>query len=359
MMITIAEAQAKNGWGIVEHLTFGPMNTFKLKPVKYTEIKTSGDIVFKQEYVEEFLKGTTPNSYVYWIYTSPDESISSYLNKYIEVMIAANAYYIENESISILKQKISDYRFYITSMYKEFKETLEKEIGKQRAEILETNQITVDMTKKILEPNEGPKTIWVEPVVSPFPGMNPDMSQFSWLDPHVLKKNKDEKRRALFEKEAKDLHSSVREDGWRYDSSERKNIPLDKDTKKIDCSSYVCNVLYNLGYEDLKGPQKKCWDGTMAEWCNDNLDLAWEGCTCKVSDIENLEPGDIVLMGKQSQAGGTSCEHVQIFSGYDRKGNAVWLSCGSRRNDINLKEGEDIVNKTDEDRAILYVYHVK
>ena len=306
------------------------------------------DIIFNPNYVEEFSNGATVKSYLYWMDTSPDESVSFYLNKYIEVMESAEEYYIENNSIMDLKQQIEDYKLDMFTMCEEFKETVDNEIKIQKTEILEKNEKTINMAKNISSQNQSTNTLFMDPCAS----------QVAWIDPCLPRKTASDKSTPV-QKRAKDIHSSVREGGWKYDSSEIKDIPLDEEAKKIDCSSYVCNVLYEMGYKDLKGPQKKCWDGSMAEWCNKNLDLAWNGCTHKVSDIKNLTPGDIVLLGKESQAGGTKCEHVQIFSGYDNKGNAVWLSCGERRNDINLKEGEDIMNKTDDDRAILYVYHVK
>lgn len=153
---------------------------------------------------------------------------------------------------------------------------------------------------------------------------------------------------------AQQCHAYVRQNGFTYVNG--NSIPITENSPKgIDCSAYVSWALYEYGYTDLGGGQLSCSGGTIVPWCNNNLDLVWQGCTHSVSSITNIQPGDICIMGYDSQQGGTVTKHTQIFAGYDADGTAIWYNCGST-NSIRKEEGIEKYNSTSQ--AILYVYRV-
>ena len=155
---------------------------------------------------------------------------------------------------------------------------------------------------------------------------------------------------------AKQCHAYVREQGFTYGPNA---VPItESSAKRIDCSSYVSWVLYEYGYTDLAGGQLGCSGGTLVPWCNSNLELVWQGFTHSVSDITNLQPGDICVFGYSSQQGGSITTHTQIFAGYDTDGKAIWYNCGSD-DAIARAEGSEKYNSYNYNgQGFLYAYRV-
>lgn len=154
---------------------------------------------------------------------------------------------------------------------------------------------------------------------------------------------------------ARKCHAYVRENGFTY--VQGQSIPITSKSSGIDCSSYVCWVLYEYGYTDRAGWQLSCSGGTLVAWCKSNLELVYSGYAPSITEVANIEPGDIVIQGERSQAGGDSSHHTQIFVGYDENGKAIWYNCGSN-NAIKTMEGNERYNSTDSSHGNLYVFRV-
>ena len=155
---------------------------------------------------------------------------------------------------------------------------------------------------------------------------------------------------------AKKCHAYVRENMFTYAGN---SVPITENSKKtIDCSAYVSWVLYEYGYKDLGGGQLGCSGGTLVPWGNNNLQTVWSGFTHNVKEISNIQPGDICVFGYESQKGGATTKHTQIFAGYDSDGKAIWYNCGSTKA-IQKNEGSEKYNTYQYDgQGFLYVYRV-
>lgn len=105
-----------------------------------------------------------------------------------------------------------------------------------------------------------------------------------------------------------------------YAYTQGNKVPLkaneDAGKKCCDCSTFVCWVLYDLGYTNAQsaGSQLSTYsfDGGSGHWFQDN---GWK----RVNSYSEMEPGDIVLM-----KGGN---HIQIFA-YRKDGVNYWINCG-------------------------------
>ena len=155
---------------------------------------------------------------------------------------------------------------------------------------------------------------------------------------------------------AKKCHAYVRENMFTYAGN---SVPITENSKQtIDCSAYVSWVLYEYGYKDLGGGQLGCSGGTLVPWGNNNLQTVWSGFTHNVKEISNIQPGDICVFGYESQKGGATTKHTQIFAGYDSDGKAIWYNCGSTKA-IQTNEGSEKYNTYQYDgQGFLYVYRV-
>ena len=136
------------------------------------------------------------------------------------------------------------------------------------------------------------------------------------------------------------------------------SYPVPDSQRFIDCTGYVTWVLYKYGYTEFEqSGQLSCSVGTMVSWANSNLEKVWEGCTHDITDVTNIQPGDIVVMGKDSQAGGELTQHAQIFAGYNDQGKGIWYSCGGPNIGGPATKGVAEYNGYSS-QAFLYVYRV-
>ena len=155
---------------------------------------------------------------------------------------------------------------------------------------------------------------------------------------------------------ARKCHAYVRENMFTYAGN---SIPITENSSRvIDCSSYVSWALYEYGYTELGGGQLSCSGATLVPWCNNNLQTVWSGFTHNVTEISNIQPGDICVFGYSSQQGGATTTHTQIFAGYDSDGKAIWYNCGND-NSILKDEGIEKYNSYNYNgEGFLYVYRV-
>ena len=155
---------------------------------------------------------------------------------------------------------------------------------------------------------------------------------------------------------ARQCHAYVRENMFTYAGN---SIPITAQSRKnIDCSSYVSWALYEYGYTDLAGGQLSCSGGTIVPWCNSNLSTVYSGFTNSLSDIPNIQAGDIVIMGYRTQQGGDVSSHTQIFAGYDTDGKGIWYNCGSNNAILKMEGLEKYNSYQYNGQGILYVYRV-
>lgn len=108
------------------------------------------------------------------------------------------------------------------------------------------------------------------------------------------------------------------------------------DQDYCDCSSFVTQCLIDAGYTELDGKhQLTVGNSTLEEWAEQNLTVIYNNIsTGNVSDLPNIQPGDIVTLGTSLDTG-----HTQVFYGYNSEGNAIWISGGS--SGIMQVEGQD------------------
>ena len=156
---------------------------------------------------------------------------------------------------------------------------------------------------------------------------------------------------------ARQCHAYMREQKFVYVNG--NSIPVTESSPKhTDCSAFVTWALYEYGYTELAGGQLSCSGGTIIPWCNSNLDLVYQGFTHNISDITDLQAGDVCIMGYSSQEGGSIATHTQIFAGYDSDGKGIWYNCGSTKA-IQREEGTEKYNSYNYNgQGILYVYRV-
>ena len=116
---------------------------------------------------------------------------------------------------------------------------------------------------------------------------------------------------------AEQCHDYVSENGFTYLQDYTKNtIPISESgNKTIDCSSYVSWVLYEAGYEDLKGYQHSTDDGSFGVYGDEK---GWE----RIESIDDIQPGDICFWQK-----GGDPYHVNIFVS-EESGRYMFWDCG-------------------------------
>ena len=116
---------------------------------------------------------------------------------------------------------------------------------------------------------------------------------------------------------AEQCHDYVSENGFTYLQDYTENtIPISESgNKTIDCSSYVSWVLYEAGYEDLKGYQHSTDDGSFGVYGDEK---GWE----RIESIDDIQPGDICFWQK-----GGDPYHVNIFV-TEESGRYMFWDCG-------------------------------
>lgn len=107
----------------------------------------------------------------------------------------------------------------------------------------------------------------------------------------------------------------------KYDYVQGNQVPMSKNGKQVDCSTFICWILYDLGVEnahDGSGGQLSTFamDTNGQGWFSDN---GW----IKVNSYSELQPGDIVIMS----GGGTANGHVQVFA-YEKDGKRYYINAG-------------------------------
>ena len=130
-----------------------------------------------------------------------------------------------------------------------------------------------------------------------------------------------------------ECHKLVREEEFTYGQSQTLPITRDDELKQINTSSYVCMALDAYGLKDWNGyPQQLTVSGgTLVEYARQkDFKFVYEGSATSISEITDLQSGDIVIMPG----------HAQIFYGYTESGETVWLNCGSTET-IRKQEGQD------------------
>lgn len=139
-----------------------------------------------------------------------------------------------------------------------------------------------------------------------------------------------------------DCHKYLNDNEYHWSSGRAMPVVRGESEKRIDCAAYVSWCLYEYGI------YKESWQltsGNIIDWGKSNLETIFEGSAMSVSDIPQIQPGDIIIMDG----------HTQIFYGFNDSGTAVWLNCGS--NDaIVMDEGTDAYN--DFWKPVLYVFRV-
>lgn len=141
-------------------------------------------------------------------------------------------------------------------------------------------------------------------------------------------------------------HKMVREEGFTYNNSGR-SMPINSgdSARTIDCAAYVSMALDWYGKNDWDGYPWQLTDTTMITYGSQKLEKVFEGNAYNVSDIPDLESGDII----------TWQGHTQIFYGYNSSGTAVWLNCGGNDSIIRV-EGTDAYSSVS--TPITYVFRV-
>ena len=114
--------------------------------------------------------------------------------------------------------------------------------------------------------------------------------------------------------EAKKVKEQFCAENWTYHQG--NSIPLSSRNKYVDCSSFVCQVLYNCGFTDLAGHQKTCSGGTLPKYCEQ------KGWT-KIENKSELQPGDIIFTGTNGSGNPT---HTFIYIT-----DSTSYDCGSTR----------------------------
>ena len=115
--------------------------------------------------------------------------------------------------------------------------------------------------------------------------------------------------------EAKELKEQFNREGWTYHNG--NSIPLSNAAKGVDCSAFVCQVLYNCGFTDLGGHQKSCSGGSLPAYCEEK---GWE----KIESTSELEAGDIIFTG-QNESGNPTHTFIYIT-------DSTSYDCGSTSN---------------------------
>lgn len=126
-----------------------------------------------------------------------------------------------------------------------------------------------------------------------------------------------------------DCHAYLRENGYQYSQGRAMPVVKGESEKRIDCSAYVSWCLYEYGLYD--GEWQLTAGDSMANFGKANLETVFEGSANSVSELPELQPGDIIL---------ESGHHTQIFYGFNGNGDAIWLNCGGEAS-IGIVEGED------------------
>ena len=116
---------------------------------------------------------------------------------------------------------------------------------------------------------------------------------------------------------AEQCHDYVSDNGFTYLQDYTKNtIPISESgNKTIDCSSYVSWVLYEAGYEDLKGAQHSTADSSFGVYGDEK---GWE----RIESIDDIQPGDICFWAKEGEP-----YHVNIFVS-EESGRYMFWDCG-------------------------------
>ncbi len=111
--------------------------------------------------------------------------------------------------------------------------------------------------------------------------------------------------------EAQSAHIYLEQNGYRYDKSYKKEIPLTNEKNKyVDCSSYVSWVLYRLGFNEFGGKQKSSIDFNNNPW-------GWQ----EVNSINQAVAGDILCYSG----------HVEIYAGEVSGNYAKVYNCGTNK----------------------------
>ena len=156
---------------------------------------------------------------------------------------------------------------------------------------------------------------------------------------------------------AKQCHAYLREKGYTYNYSGR-SLPVEEgDCGYIDCSAYVSMVLSNYGIQDWSGYPHQLTVETLKNYAAQNFQEIYNGRATNVSQLPNLQPGDIIIQTPNGAPNSSELAHTQIFYGYNGNGDAIWLNCGGNDSIARL-EGEDAYNDFS-NQPILYVYRVK
>lgn len=130
---------------------------------------------------------------------------------------------------------------------------------------------------------------------------------------------------------AQELFKIVHDNNFIYDDS-GQTIPINVSNRRIDCSSFVDWVLYELGYSDFGGGQKNTYWWYHA----DVSKYGWTSFYMNGQDISVLKPGDIIVLNGTSYnnvRGITQTRnHMQIFTGAKDSRYAYAYDCGGTSN---------------------------
>lgn len=150
-----------------------------------------------------------------------------------------------------------------------------------------------------------------------------------------------------------DCHEYLRENGYKYSQGRSMPVVRGESDKRIDCTAYVSWCLYEYG---LYNDSWQLTSSGMVDWGKSNLETIYEGHVTNISEISQIQPGDIIVQTEYGSPSSSQAGHAQIFYGFNSNGNAVWLNCGGK-NSIEQMEGEGSQNDFSS-QPILYVFRV-
>ena len=113
-------------------------------------------------------------------------------------------------------------------------------------------------------------------------------------------------------KKAADMMQMMIDEKWTYSQGNYvpMNTNLSKKGKYVDCSSFVCWVLYELGWTNCQSSGWQLSTATLPTWFNQN---GWKTVTSE----NDLQPGDILLYSG----------HTEIFA-YKKNGVNYVVNAG-------------------------------
>ena len=138
-----------------------------------------------------------------------------------------------------------------------------------------------------------------------------------------------------FAKAARSVWKKIKSVGFTYNAYVHHQIPITG--TQCDCSSLVSWALYEYGYKDFAGKQKKTWTFYNTDW---NKKYHWTVIPIKAGEdvSDKVQAGDILVRVPVNQATGKAGSgHINIIDFHN--GQIVAYDCGS--NDL-ITKGSDV-----------------